>query len=233
MQGHQIFLIIFSMVVDFSYLGSCFWTLCYYTRTSLQNPGLSMKESFCLDCCFPCNSLRFKSLIKEDISRPIKDVIFGVYDILMMSYLAYMTSSMCQYVSAFTLTINKAVFRSYLCLVQGYCQIGRYSIRVWLCRITKRFGPGASGQFNWCCGQGLSFIFTVNELYMTEPPWPILKRFSFGRGQACDLANLSTLGHSTLLTWWQGVVSCVKMQASVFLSSHWHRRWIFHNIHVY
>lgn len=63
-------------------------------------------------------------------------------------------------------------------------------------------------------------------------PWPVLNVLNLGCVWACDLEKFKRRGHSTSLTHWQGLVSCVKMQASVFLSSHWHGKRIFHNIHV-
>lgn len=83
---------------------------------------------------------------------------------------------------------------SYLSSLHGNCQVGRYYQRcttyISLYRHTLKFGLGAISHFSWCCVGGMSFFSTINELSMAEPPWPILNRLNFGRGQACDLAHL-------------------------------------------
>lgn len=140
----------------------------------LWNLDLLMKESVCLDCCCPYNSSCFKSLINP----PLTYNEWHLQCVWICSVSAFCN---CQY-SRF-----RSLLLFFLPVLQGYCQVRLTCI--WMYRLTQRFEPGAIGHCSRCCGRGLRFIFTINELSMAAPPWPILNRFSFGRGQACDLAN--------------------------------------------
>lgn len=127
--------------------------------------GFSVKVSVCLDCCCPS---RFLSLVPK---------WHNIYDIFNVSECVHALSI--KPFSVLTTVSCRVVARK----ADPLTLYDRY-------RLTYRFGPATIGQYSWYCGRGSSFIFTINELSMAEPPWPILNRFTSGRGQACNLANL-------------------------------------------